>query len=45
MEAALGKSGEVVKEEKRVEPSGDEQGYKEGNFVYKVKHVILYSSS
>ncbi|KAH7851265.1 hypothetical protein Vadar_009251 [Vaccinium darrowii] len=35
MEAALGKSGEVVKEEKRVEPSGDEQGYKEGNFLFK----------
>ncbi|KAH7850863.1 hypothetical protein Vadar_003935 [Vaccinium darrowii] len=38
MEAALGKSGEVVKEEKtqkRVEPSRDEQGHKEGNFLYK----------
>ncbi|KAF7134665.1 hypothetical protein RHSIM_Rhsim08G0158800 [Rhododendron simsii] len=33
MEGALGKSGEVVKEEKRVESSGDEDGYKENNFL------------
>lgn len=46
MEAALGKSGEVVKEEKtqkRVEPSRDEQGHKEGNFLYKVNHVSFSS--
>lgn len=44
MEAALGKSGEVVKEEKtqkRVEPSRDEQGHKEGNFLYKVNSCFF----
>ncbi|KAI8543422.1 hypothetical protein RHMOL_Rhmol08G0216600 [Rhododendron molle] len=37
MEGSLGKSGEVVKEEKRVESSRDEYGYKENNFLKDIK--------